>query len=220
MNWAAGICCHCREKNAFSRSRFPACRGAKTASGQSRQTHGLAGHGWPFGPCSPDSWSAQGRGEHVPFPADELGDHAVVQAERAGQLRVLACQGGGVLPGQDGWRVRPPDQVMLGVGNDGVDGLLLRRGGGGQVVVALDLREWLGSIVARPRPAQALLSRRDRCVVLMRDRWIFSGPPSSLVTSCRSIQRWIPTRSAFLMSMSAPGWLMPSHSRSRSAGPA
>src|ERR1039457_1468314 len=59
MNWAAGICCHCREKNAFSRSRFTACRGTKTASGQSRQTHGLAGQGCPFGPCSPAIWSAQ-----------------------------------------------------------------------------------------------------------------------------------------------------------------
>ena len=59
MNWAAGICCHWREKNAFSRSRFGACRGANTASGQSRQTHGLAGQGLPAGPWSPDSWSAQ-----------------------------------------------------------------------------------------------------------------------------------------------------------------
>ena len=58
MNWAAGICRHWRAKNAFSRSRFGACRGANTASGQSRQTHGRAGQGLPAGPCSPDSWSA------------------------------------------------------------------------------------------------------------------------------------------------------------------
>jgi len=36
---------HCREKNAFNRSRLAACRGANTASGQSRHTHGRAGHG-------------------------------------------------------------------------------------------------------------------------------------------------------------------------------
>jgi len=59
MNWAAGICCHCREKNAFSLSRLAAWRGAKIASGQSRQTQGRAGQGWPFGPCRPVSWSAQ-----------------------------------------------------------------------------------------------------------------------------------------------------------------
>jgi hypothetical protein len=59
MNCAAGICRHCREKNAFNLSRFDRWRGANTASGQSRQTHGRAGHGFPFGPCSPDSWSPQ-----------------------------------------------------------------------------------------------------------------------------------------------------------------
>src|SRR6266487_893639 len=59
MNWAWGTCCHCREKNAFNRRRLAAWRGANTASGQSRHIHGRAGQGLPFGPCSPDSWSAQ-----------------------------------------------------------------------------------------------------------------------------------------------------------------
>ena len=59
MNCADGIWFHWRAKNAFSRSRLAACRGVKTASGQSRQTHGLAGQGLPGGPCSPDSGSAQ-----------------------------------------------------------------------------------------------------------------------------------------------------------------
>ena len=68
MNWAAGICCHCREKNALSRSRFAAWRGANTASGQSRQTQGRAGHGLPFGPCSPDSWSPQAAVNTSRFP--------------------------------------------------------------------------------------------------------------------------------------------------------
>lgn len=51
-------------------------------------------------------------------------------------------------------------------------------------------------MVARPRPAQVLLSRIDWWVVRIRDRWTFSGPPSSPVTPCRSIQRWTATRPA------------------------
>jgi transposase, IS5 family len=39
-------------KNALSPNRFTAWRGANTASGQSRHTHGRAGQGTPFGPCS------------------------------------------------------------------------------------------------------------------------------------------------------------------------
>ncbi len=59
MNWAFGICRHWRAKNAFSRSKFAAWRGAKMASGHSRHTHGRAGQGFPAGPCRPDSGSVQ-----------------------------------------------------------------------------------------------------------------------------------------------------------------
>ncbi len=93
-----------------------------------------------------------GRGEHVACPADQFGDDAVVQAERAEQLGILTCEDGGVVIGEDSRRVRPPDQVVLGVGNDRVDGVLLGRGGRSQVMVALDLRAVIG-VDRRPSPA-------------------------------------------------------------------
>jgi len=81
----------------------------------------------------------------------------------------------------------------------------------------------LGSIVARPRPAQVRLSRIDRCVVRIRDRWIFSGLPSSPVTPWRSIQRWTAIRLAdppFAEISVPPGFRSRSHRSRRCPGPA
>ena len=61
-------------------------------------------------------------------------------------------------------------------------------------------------MVARPLPVQLLLSRMAWWVVRIRDRWIFNGPPSSLVTSWRATQRWMATRPiAPVVAMVTPG---------------
>jgi len=56
------------------------------------------------------------------------------------QLRVVTGQRGGVLRGHHNRRVGAPQKVVLGVLDDGIDGQSLRRGGGGQVVIAFDVR--------------------------------------------------------------------------------
>ena len=138
MNWAAGICCHWREKNALSRSRFAACRGANTASGQSRQTHGRAGHGLPGRAVQPGQLVGAGRGEHIPRAADQLCDHAVVEVHRCQQLRVALGECSGVFVGDHGRWVRAAEDVVLGVGDDRLDGLALAGSRRRQVMVALD----------------------------------------------------------------------------------
>ena len=157
MNWAAGICCHCREKNAFSRSRFAACRGAKTASGQSRQTHGLAGQGLPFGPCSPDSGSAQAAVNTSRVPPSELGDARCrpgrARRPAAGSRAARSAASASVRT-TGGWarRIRSCWASSMIASTH----VLLRRGGGGQVVVALDRRAVVG--VDR-RPGAAVPAR-------------------------------------------------------------
>jgi hypothetical protein len=76
--------------------------------------------------------------------AGELGEHAVAELEGGDQLGVAGRQGGGAFLGDDGRRLGPAGQVVLGVLDDGVEGVALRRGGGGQVVVALGLRAVVG----------------------------------------------------------------------------
>ena len=111
------------------------------------------------------------------------------RSQSGDQLRVVAGQGRGVLFGHDDGRVGAAEQVVLGVLDDGLDRLLLGRGGGGQVVVAFDRRAVVG-VDGRPAAAgPRALSRMEWCVVRIRDRWIFNGPPSSPVTPWRATQR-------------------------------
>ena len=86
-----------------------------------------------------------GSGEHVPLAADQLGEHdAATPSRGSDQLRVAARQGGGLLAAITAGGLRAPGQVVLGVLDDGVHGVALRRGRGGQVVVALHLRAVVG----------------------------------------------------------------------------
>ena len=88
-------------------------------------------------------------------------------------------------------------------------------------VPALTAEQVLGDTLARPRPAQELLSRMDWWVVRVRDRWILSGRPSSPMTPCRSTQRWMTVRSIVPVASAVPaGLLVPSHSCRRASGPA
>ena len=89
MNWAAGICCHCREKNAFSCSRFARVPGRehRQRAEQANPRPGRAG--LALRAVQPGQLVGAGRGEHVPLPADQLSDHRVVQGERGDQLRVV-----------------------------------------------------------------------------------------------------------------------------------
>ena len=115
MNWAAGICRHWRAKNAFSRSRFAAWRGAKTASGHSRHTHGRAGHGLPFGPCSPASGSAQAAVNTSRCPPASSASAASSSPSRAASCGKSRGQPGGLGVGEHRRRVSPAQHVALGI---------------------------------------------------------------------------------------------------------
>ena len=126
MNWAAVICRHWRAKKPFSRSRSGACRGANTASGHSRQTHGLAGARLALGAAQPGPLIGAGVGEHVPLAAGEFGEYTLAELQGSDQLRAAARQGGGLFPGDHYRWLRSPGQVVLGVFGDGVHGVALR----------------------------------------------------------------------------------------------
>ena len=165
--------------------------GANTASGQSRQTHGLAGQGLPLGPCSPDSWSAQAAVNTSRCPPTSSASTASSSSSAGDQLRVAAGQGGGVLLGDHRRRLRPAQPGHAGRPRRWRRRLALRRGRGGQVVVAFDLRAVVGvdGRPAAPRPAVLVPHRLDAWCG-SGDRCIFSGPPSSLITPSRASQRW------------------------------
>jgi hypothetical protein len=90
MKWAAGICCHCREKNAFSRSRLAAWRGGEDRQRAEQADPGPRRAWLALRPVQARQLVGAGRGEHVALPADELGEHRVVQPEAGDQLGVAA----------------------------------------------------------------------------------------------------------------------------------
>jgi hypothetical protein len=95
--------------------------------------------------------TAGGR-EHVALAADQLSDRRIVQFHGRHQLRIAAGQCGRVLLGDHRGRVGPPDHVVLGVLNDRLDGLLLGRCRGRQVMIAFDGR---GVVRVDGRPSAA-----------------------------------------------------------------
>ena len=198
MNCADGICSHWRAKNALSRSRFAACRGVKTASGHSKQTHGLAGQGLPGGPCSPDSGSAQAATNTSCSPLSSSVTAASSKSQPGRQAGIASRQVRGVLIGKDHWRLSQAEHAMLGVLNDRIERMTLRGGSRGQVVIALNGRRMVrvdqrpGAAVpavsvaqrqvGRPDPPRLTLTPCSRphaskvdCAVVVRQR---AGPPS------------------------------------------
>jgi hypothetical protein len=85
-------------------------------------------------------WVGAGRDEDVLFAAEESGDRGVVQVQPLDQVWIASREFCGVLIGQDGRRVEPAEQVMLGALDYRVERVPLCGRGGGQVVVALDGR--------------------------------------------------------------------------------
>jgi len=63
-----------------------------------------------LGAVQPGQLVGAGRGEDVPLPADEFGDHAVAELEGGDQLGVAGRQGGGAFLGDDGRRLGPAGQ--------------------------------------------------------------------------------------------------------------
>lgn len=130
---------------------------------------------------------AAGGREYVPLPADEFGDHLVLQVQVRHQVRIAVGQRGRVVFGDDHRRMGSPQHVVLGVLDNRVDRALLGRCRGGQWSPST-AGVWFGSMVARPLPFQELLSRIASWVVRIRERWIFRGSPVSLSTRWRTIR--------------------------------
>jgi hypothetical protein len=109
------------------------------------------------GTMQPGQLIGAGCGEHVPGPAGKLGDRGIIQPEGGDQLRVVAGEFSGVLVSDDHGRAGSPQQVVLGVLDDGRNSPLLGRSRGGQVVVALDLRAVVGVDSRPPAPGPGAL---------------------------------------------------------------